>query len=212
MSLAQSYVLASKVRSKLTRDASNPKTALRNLVVQANMLDNLMDHISDENAKRVSKLNQVKFEIPKRTSNLSHEYQTSVLAYEVSDESDSDSDSDFDSGSENEESENEEYDNDEEYDSDDYYYSSEEEEVEEEVEEEPMPAFKLSTIVEEPEVPELSVSSSTDESENEEHSHQEMMRDNQIPRLMNNSLFKQQTQDQYHHQRHNAIYSVGEVF
>lgn len=52
MSFAQSYILASKVRTKLTREASNPKSSLRVLVTQANMLDNLMDHIATETAKR----------------------------------------------------------------------------------------------------------------------------------------------------------------
>ena len=54
MSFAQTYILASKVRSKLTREAQSPKSSLRNLVVQANMLDNIMDYISDETKRRTS--------------------------------------------------------------------------------------------------------------------------------------------------------------
>ena len=54
MSFAQTYILASKVRSKLTREAQSPKSSLRNLVVQANMLDNIMDYINDETKRRTS--------------------------------------------------------------------------------------------------------------------------------------------------------------
>lgn len=59
MTFAQSYILASRVRSKLTKEASNPKSSLRVLVTQANMLDNLMDHIATETAKRNQKLRAV---------------------------------------------------------------------------------------------------------------------------------------------------------
>ncbi|CAL1199816.1 unnamed protein product [Candida parapsilosis] len=52
MSFAQTYILASKVRSKLTKEAASPKSSLRNLVVQANMLDNLMDYITEETERR----------------------------------------------------------------------------------------------------------------------------------------------------------------
>lgn len=187
MSLAQSYILASKVRSKLTSDATNPKASLRNLVVQANMLDNLMDHIASENTKRVERINQVKFDLPNKQtqpSNLgTNSPITKVQEYEVNDDSDSDFDSDSDSDSDYEPYE---YgigkDDEDGYDSDDYYYSSEEEEeeVDEEEEEEEddekpvIPSFKLSTIEEEPEMPELSKSSSaTDESDNEDDAHHE---------------------------------------
>lgn len=104
MSFAESYLLASKVRSKLTREAANPKTPLRSLVLQANMLDNLMDHISVETEKKLS-ANKVSFSLPSRSPLSSG---SSVTEYEV----DLDSDSDSDDA--------------------DYYYSSEEEEDEEE--------------------------------------------------------------------------------
>lgn len=104
MSFAESYLLASKVRSKLTREAANPKTPLRSLVLQANMLDNLMDHISVETEKKLS-ANKVSFSLPSRRSPLSS--GSSVTEYEV----DLDSDSDSDDA--------------------DYYYSSEEEDEDE---------------------------------------------------------------------------------
>lgn len=46
------YSLAGKVKAKLVADADDPKTGLRNLVVQANMLDNLMKDIDDYTAAR----------------------------------------------------------------------------------------------------------------------------------------------------------------
>lgn len=160
MSFAQSYVLASKVRGKLTKDASNAQVPLRNLVLQANMLDNLMDHISNENNKRLEKLNNVKFQIPQRPNQESQYSSTSVQEYEVSSDSDeyeSDSDSD-------------------------YYYSSDEEVEEIEDEEPETPRFKLSTISEESEVPELTESDVSEESEDE-------IEDNYTPSLIHTSLF-----------------------
>lgn len=145
MSLSETYLLASKVRSKLTKDAANAKISLRNLVTQANMLDNLMDHIQVENEKRLSNLNKVKFDLssnkPTR-SNLS--YVTQVNEYEIDEDSESDEDED-----------------------DDYYYSSEDEDSDYDADEEiEMPSFKLSTIDEVDEnLPDLTVSSDEDSDE-----------------------------------------------
>ncbi|ONH69116.1 Protein ECM13 [Cyberlindnera fabianii] len=44
-SMADTYILASKARAKLTKEASRPDHDLRILVSHANMLDNLMDKI-----------------------------------------------------------------------------------------------------------------------------------------------------------------------
>lgn len=43
--LAQTYLLASKVKQKLTKEAVNPNANLRILVCQANLLDNLMESL-----------------------------------------------------------------------------------------------------------------------------------------------------------------------
>ena len=48
MSFAQTYILALKVRLKLTHDAGALNVLLRRLVVQANMLDTLMDLIAEQ--------------------------------------------------------------------------------------------------------------------------------------------------------------------
>ncbi|QRG38348.1 hypothetical protein FDK38_002754 [Candidozyma auris] len=150
MSFAESYVLASKVRSKLTREASNPKTSLRSLVLQANMLDNLMDHIAVETEKKkkataaaaTSRAPRVSFSLPEKPK-VAPVAGPSITEYEIDYDSASDSDEDdyFDdfesaaadnnsnavyySGSDEDESES---------DSDDYYYSSDEEEEDEEEE------------------------------------------------------------------------------
>ncbi|CCG24958.1 hypothetical protein CORT_0G02790 [Candida orthopsilosis Co 90-125] len=120
MSFAQTYILASKVRSKLTKEAASPKSSLRNLVVQANMLDNLMDYITEETERR-NNYNQeqhqgqqqdsdgkrVQFDIPsevnhgksghsdEEVSNTGSLYKTSITEYELDSDSDSDSDSDY---------------------------------------------------------------------------------------------------------------------
>lgn len=121
LSFAQTYILSNKVRHKLTKDAANPNASLRNLVVQANMLDNLMDYIADENKKRSDKRqeerkNRVSFELPERGRSAQHTNNTMITEYEV----DSDSDSDYDTFSAS----------DSDSDSDDYYYSDEEDEIE----------------------------------------------------------------------------------
>ncbi|EGV61185.1 hypothetical protein PSN45_001695 [Yamadazyma tenuis] len=200
MSFAQTYVLASKVRGKLTKDASNPKVSLRSLVVQANMLDNLMDHIASENSKRLDKLNRVKFELPKtqrQSDTSSPQYTTSIKEYEVS--SDSDSDVELD-----------DYDS----DSDDYYYSSEEEEEEEDersytaVKVDLSTPMKLGTIQEESEVPGLSISDSEESDDEFDGSHFKAS-----PSVIDHhSLFHNNKLHQHHHHRNDAIYSINEVF
>ncbi|CCE82983.1 Piso0_002754 [Millerozyma farinosa CBS 7064] len=109
MTLGESYILASRVRSKLTKHASDSRVGLRVLVTQANMLDNVMDHIDAEHAKRRSTAQNayktsIRFEEPaikksrgRGTSNTRG--KTSVTEYEVDSESDSDSYSDSDSDS-----------------------------------------------------------------------------------------------------------------
>lgn len=109
MTLGESYILASRVRSKLTKHASDSRVGLRILVTQANMLDNIMDHIDAEHAKRRAAAQNayktsIRFEEPaikksrgRNTSNTRG--KTSVTEYEVDSESDSDSYSDSDSDS-----------------------------------------------------------------------------------------------------------------
>jgi hypothetical protein len=144
MTFAQTFTLASQVRSKLTREASSPKSSLRNLVVQANMLDNIMDYISDETSRRAASkasrvatkaaATHVHFEEPKEQIVSS----TSITEYEVG--SDSDDDSDYDS-----ESDEDDY----------YYYSDDEDDVTEELAVKSsfkqMPSLNLSLIEEEEE-------------------------------------------------------------
>lgn len=151
MSFAELYVLASKVRSKLTREAFNPKTSLRLLVLQANMLDNLMDHIAVETEKKkkataaaaTSRAPRVSFSLPEKPK-VAPVAGPSITEYEIDYDSASDSDEDdyyddfelaaagnnsnavYYSGSDEDESES---------DSDDYYYylsDEEEEDAEEE--------------------------------------------------------------------------------
>lgn len=126
LTFAQTYILASKVKNKLTKEASNPKSLLWNLVVQANMFDNLMDHITKETEKRArdrsttaSTPRRVSFLLPKKESSVSeylsplaaastnYTHQSQVTEYEVASDSDS-----------------------EDEDEDDYYYSDEEQEEE----------------------------------------------------------------------------------
>ncbi|EGW30058.1 uncharacterized protein SPAPADRAFT_63675 [Spathaspora passalidarum NRRL Y-27907] len=161
LSFAQTYILASKVRSKLTKEAASPKASLRHLVVQANMLDNIMDYISEETERRTiqqrekSKLQQqqkaapqvqahVTFNIPVKPVNHTN---TSVTEYELGD-SDPESDSEDEdveqfsplifrpANSIVEEDDDDDFtSSDSESDSDDYYYYSDSDEVEEDEEE-----------------------------------------------------------------------------
>lgn len=146
-SLAESYILASKVRSKLTREAADPTTSLRSLVLQANMLDNLMDHITVAAEKKQAQA-KVSFALPQpKRSPLA--YGPSITEYEI--ESDSDSEED---------------------DDDDYYFSSDDEDEMDIGISQPFhrsaSESNLLVIQEESEMPELSRSSSNSDSELEE--------------------------------------------
>lgn len=197
MTFAQSYMLASKVRSKLTREAANPRASLRNLVVQANMLDNLMDHIAEELSRRKEMPKETQRETQRETpreatkeSNLSKEsyhdsqsnlsksynvdYSESHVRFELPqrgaeeyEQSDAPSVSVIEYDS----------DSDSEYESDedeDYYYSDEEEERAVPIYKH-LPTMNLSVISEEEEaeqgVPELSRALSDDESDEDFHSY-----------------------------------------
>lgn len=132
MTFSETYILASKVRNKLTREASNPRSSLRALVVQANMLDNLMDHIQSETEKRMRQPAtstgagaHVSFSEPQP-----HRLSTSITEYEVDEDSDDSDDDDYDDseiviG----DSTDSDFDSDSDSDSDYYYSDSEDEEV-----------------------------------------------------------------------------------
>ncbi|KAK6464313.1 hypothetical protein DFJ63DRAFT_333885 [Scheffersomyces coipomensis] len=242
LTFAQSYILASKVRSKLTKEAANPKSSLRNLVIQANMLDNLMDYITEETEKR-SKTSTVKFDVSKpRTINTTTSRQASTLVKEIElDEDDSDEDVDDDDYDEVSSSD------------DDYYYYSDEEEPEEELKalatevvisnsssykQLPYINLSLSNIPEEDqedqdytyqshEVPELSHSRSLSESEESEDSESDEEHPHFLlePRFNLDSKKSKQHQQQQpsqvsiftfnhptSHQRTPAIYSIESVF
>lgn len=160
MSFAQTYIFASTVRSKLTKQASNPNSSLRVLVTQANMLDNVMDHLAEETEKRVTKNvsfstaeddhKHVSFQLPERKRHQG--ISTNVTEYEVGSESDSDSDSDSYS------------DDDDQSDSDsDYYYSSDDEEEETQV-----PSIQIAKVQSFKQLPCMDLSKYSIEEENEE--------------------------------------------
>ena len=96
LSFAQTYILASKVRNKLTKEAQSPKSSLRNLVVQANMLDNIMDYISEETAKRTREYESIRKQksssIQFAPSPLRSNYKTSITEYEIDEDSSDDED------------------------------------------------------------------------------------------------------------------------
>lgn len=126
MSFAELYVLASKVRSKLTRQAANPKASLRSLVVQANMLDNLMDHIESEKQKAAQQPRRVSFSLPQKPQ--SPNAGPSVNEYEIDYDSASDDEDDYyniDRSTESTVYSLSDLDSDS--DSDDFYYLSDEE-------------------------------------------------------------------------------------
>lgn len=236
MSFAESYVLASKVRSKLTKEAANPKTSLRSLVLQANMLDNLMDHIAEQAEKK--KASKVSFAVPEKPTPVTISRGRGPLVTEYELESDSDSDSDFDSDSDYDSgSESEDYEfgqfaeSDEE---DDYYYSSDEEDtdvVQSSValasvkNYKKLPVIDLSgghdllVIFEEQEdgLPELSRSTSDSESEDEvDMPNYSISTKASAHKITSEELFKShghlEVEDPHRHQRHNAIYSMEHVF
>ncbi|KAM9895355.1 hypothetical protein OXX80_011151 [Metschnikowia pulcherrima] len=232
MSFASSYVLASKVRSKLTKQAANPKSSLRSLVLQANMLDNIMDHISTK-TEQMKREKSVSFSTPEPASQ--HKYSAitssgpSVTEYEI----ESDSDSDFDSESDSDDVVEE--------DEDDWYYSSDSESEDGEdleslgrvvyAQRNIMPVIdlsdddQLSVIFEENEedaLPELthSISSSDSESEEDLHvpnyilstAHANSSTDSLLGTDISSKEIKSAPVTQHHHHRHDAICSFEEVF
>lgn len=238
MSFAASYMLASRVRSKLTKQAADPKSSLRLLVLQANMLDNIMDNISLR-TEQMKQEKSVSFAVPEVVSHPKHPSMDinngpSVTEYEI----DSDSDSDFDSDSDDTESTSE----DDEYE----YYSSSISEDEEGMEysssvmvarKNTMPVIDLSddnqllVIFEENEdsLPELThlISSSDSESEDDIHMPNYVLSTTHS-NASNDSLLgtdlavkqkeipltqpQTQTQPQHHHQRNDAICNIESLF
>lgn len=86
--------MASKVRVKLARQSADPKSSLRLLVLQANMLDRLMDDITI-NASKAKAPSKVTFTIPQKAKEQEIHRTTggpNVTEYEVDSDSDSDSD------------------------------------------------------------------------------------------------------------------------
>lgn len=197
MTFAESYVLASKVRSKLTKEAANPKSSLRSLVLQANMLDNLMDHISAQAEKKRS--SKVSFSLPEKKAAspipVTRGAGPMVTEYELESDSESDLDSDFDDSDSESDSES-----DLEFtqfsqstltsfvesDEEDFYYSSDEEDELSEIVQSStalasVKSYKLLPVMnlsadhdllviyeeQEDELPELSRSTSDSESEDE---------------------------------------------
>lgn len=218
MSFASTYVLASRVRSKLTKQAADPKSSLRNLVLQANMLDNLMDHISTK-TKNLKTQSSVQFSVPEPVKHEMHAAGDrvngpSVTEYEI----DSDLDLDFDSDS----------DSDSEYDSDSDEYSYSEMDTVEPVSfarKNTMPVIDLASDsqllviaeeVDEDEVPDLTHLMSSSESESDS--------EDSLPHYVYTSSKYAQSNDKLasidsvlrtgganfaaHHERHDAIYSV----
>ncbi|RCK65304.1 hypothetical protein Cantr_01229 [Candida viswanathii] len=112
LSFAQTYILASKVRSKLTKEAQSPKSSLRNLVVQANMLDNIMDYISEETTRRTQEYESIRKQksVEFAPSPLRTNYKTSITEYEIDEDSD---DEEYSDDEDMEEEEEEESDDDE---------------------------------------------------------------------------------------------------
>lgn len=246
MSFAQTYMLASTVRSKLTKEAANPNSSLRVLVSQANMLDNIMDSLAEKTEARMSQLKvsvesddkHVSFKLPGRQKSHLSSVSTNVTEYEVDPESDSDDFSDSDSDADS--------------DSDDYSDSEDEEEaVEYAVQLGKVQSFRqlpsmnlsLSPIeesqdmetedldVETIEVPDLSRSPTlTDEEDIHESNYKltttkKTSAERTKPRsygkksidehFHDNDLTIPNRQEQYdlhHHERHNAVYSIENIF
>lgn len=114
----------------MTKEASNPRSSLRSLVVQANMLDNLMDHIQSETEKRMSKTATsagATAHVSFRESRQPHRLSTSITEYEVDEDSDEDDDDYDDSEVVIEDNSDSDFDSDS--DSDYYYSDSEDDEV-----------------------------------------------------------------------------------
>lgn len=160
MLLASLYVLASKVKAKLTKQAADPRSSLRSLVLQANMLDNVMDHIATETKRvQLEKASKVSFAVPEKRVYSPSRLQ--VTEYEI--EYELDSSSEYDS-----ESDSDLADDEDEY----YYYSSDSDS--EDIITQVAPTMlhrQLLIIPEQEEVPELTylVSSSDADSEDDFH-------------------------------------------
>lgn len=84
--MTETYLLASKARAKLTREASRPDHDLRVLVCHANMLDNLMDRIHEH---RTSILNgdylAKRLQLPQLSPSITH---VSYIAEELDEDDD----------------------------------------------------------------------------------------------------------------------------
>lgn len=211
MSFAESYVLASKVRLKLTKQALDPKSGLRQLVLQANMLDNLMDHIVVETEKKKQRT-RVLFLLPAkphvepvslrgRGANVTEYEVESDLDLDLSDYDDYALASDLDS-------------------EDDYYYLSDEEEENTRLSlamllavprTKQLPVMNLSNdhdllvIYEEDneeEMPELSRSTSILESESED----------EYSYGSRDVVLVRHDKKEHHHLRHHAIYAIEHVY
>lgn len=97
MSLSDTYFLASRARSKLTREATRGDHDLRVLVSHANLLDSLMDSLAEQRAKArqqsATESRSVQFVLPPKPE---HPTFATIEEVDADDESDSDSDSDSD--------------------------------------------------------------------------------------------------------------------
>lgn len=93
--MTETYLLASKARAKLAREAARPEHNLRVLVSHANLLDNLMDKIQEHRTAILNgdyTANKIQFQLPK-ISHVSY-----IEEEEDDDETDSESDDDEESG------------------------------------------------------------------------------------------------------------------
>lgn len=221
MSTLNTYYLASKVRSKLTKDAANPNVSLRNLVTQANMLDELMDSISNESSKRLDKLNNNKVTFDVSQSQKPHNRSTNVEELELNEESDeyeseSDDDSYYYSSSSDDDL----------YDSDDEDNEADNEDEETEIHFHLIPKIQLNTIEEQTEdeneeedLPELFKTSSATDSEESEGEYEystfpsPIVKDiSQKPRNFNHyNLLTSRKLDHTHH-RSDAVTTINDMF
>lgn len=107
MSISSTYLLASKVKTRLIKETVRTDVNLRRLVCQANMLDDMIDQLNTGRPMHVS-FDSIPTESPKYTDEVDSddeddfEYPQSEVSYfdgewHRVDDSDSDSDSDTDS-------------------------------------------------------------------------------------------------------------------
>jgi len=101
MSITQTFVLAHKARSKLSKEASKPDHDLRHLVLTANLLDSLMLHLSQVEQDQEAHFNSMvreeatDVEMVTPASTLGAISEDSELGFDYSDsESDSDDEED----------------------------------------------------------------------------------------------------------------------